>query len=514
MSKQKIIFRADGHSKMGLGHVIRSLALADMLKEEFDVYFCIRNPLPTLKEQILGVCKEFIELPDTEDDIEEAKKLAQEHLTGNEIVVLDGYHFITEYQKTIKDRGCKLVCIDDIHAYHFVADVVINHAPGIDKDKYSIEDYTQLFLGLDYALLRKPFLEAARKRREIDTFKNIFICFGGSDFNNVTLNVLKSIVETDIDIEVVSVVLGGANQNKIKILDYVKNVVKPKIVIHSNLSEEEMCALMEKSQLAIVPASSILYEVVAVKMPVISGYYVENQLEVHNGFKKLGLISSLEDFNDSENVQSALSSLIMNIPVRKLIDEQEKTYNGQSLNNFLKLFDEIKEGHSIVLRRAMLNDMKLYFEWANDELVRKNAISSDPIIWENHKNWFSSRILKPDTAMYVFESRDTPFGQVRFDIKDRGATIDYSIDQLFRGKGLGKEMLRKGIETFIEEYYEMCDEIVGVVKVGNIPSAKVFQALDFSLKKNKTIHGEDYFVFSKLLLKNEPFWAKLTKKQI
>ena len=41
--KQRVYFRADGHAKMGLGHVIRSLALAEMLKEDFDCYFIIRS---------------------------------------------------------------------------------------------------------------------------------------------------------------------------------------------------------------------------------------------------------------------------------------------------------------------------------------------------------------------------------------------------------------------------------------------------------------------------------------
>src|SRR4030095_2375161 len=82
-------------------------------------------------------------------------------LKGDEIVVLDGYNFKTTYQQQIKSKGCKLVCIDDIHAYHFVADVVINHAPGIDAKQYSCEAYTQLYLGTKYVLLKKIFLDEA-----------------------------------------------------------------------------------------------------------------------------------------------------------------------------------------------------------------------------------------------------------------------------------------------------------------------------------------------------------------
>ena len=37
-------------------------------------------------------------------------------LTGDEIVVLDGYQFDSNYQKEIKNKESKLVCIDDVVA--------------------------------------------------------------------------------------------------------------------------------------------------------------------------------------------------------------------------------------------------------------------------------------------------------------------------------------------------------------------------------------------------------------
>ena len=40
--KPKIYIRADGNSGIGLGHVIRSLALAEMLKEDFNCIFATR----------------------------------------------------------------------------------------------------------------------------------------------------------------------------------------------------------------------------------------------------------------------------------------------------------------------------------------------------------------------------------------------------------------------------------------------------------------------------------------
>jgi spore coat polysaccharide biosynthesis predicted glycosyltransferase SpsG len=61
---RKVILRADGNSEIGLGHVYRSLALAEMLNEDFETVFLIKKPLKELKRTILQTCSECIEPAD------------------------------------------------------------------------------------------------------------------------------------------------------------------------------------------------------------------------------------------------------------------------------------------------------------------------------------------------------------------------------------------------------------------------------------------------------------------
>ena len=61
--ERRIIFRADGNSDIGLGHVIRSLALVEMLKDNFECVFAIQEPVNALVRQIEAVCAELIILP-------------------------------------------------------------------------------------------------------------------------------------------------------------------------------------------------------------------------------------------------------------------------------------------------------------------------------------------------------------------------------------------------------------------------------------------------------------------
>jgi len=72
MGRVRIFFRADGHQRMGLGHVIRSLALAEMLQKEYDIVFAIRTPLQSLEKQIRDLGIETLLLPQPSSDLLEA----------------------------------------------------------------------------------------------------------------------------------------------------------------------------------------------------------------------------------------------------------------------------------------------------------------------------------------------------------------------------------------------------------------------------------------------------------
>lgn len=177
MTRRKIFFRADAGAQIGYGHFIRTLALADMLRDDFDCTFFTQSPSEYQQREAEEVCP-LVALPSDDSKFEEFIDC----LKGEEFVVLDNYFYTSEYQKQIKEKGCKLVCIDDMHDKHYYADVVINHGL-IDKKLFDIESYTRLCLGLDYALLRKPFIQASSTVKNPNSW---FISFGGTDYLNLT----------------------------------------------------------------------------------------------------------------------------------------------------------------------------------------------------------------------------------------------------------------------------------------------------------------------------------------
>lgn len=301
MTKRKIYFRADASASIGYGHFIRTLALADMLKDDFDCTFFTTSPSAYQIEEMGKVCK-YIALTE-ETKFEDFINL----LNGDEIVVLDNYFFTTEYQRTIMAKGCKLVCVDDLHNRHFVSDVVLNPAL-LSTSEYDKEPYTKLCLGLEYALLRKPFIQ-----QNIDVEKvygRWLLAFGGSDFDNMTEKYL-SFLQGDSRVKEVTVIIGDAY----KYFENLKNY--PKASIYKNLTAEEMSIMMRQTEYAVLPSSTISIEALACGCKIANGYFVDNQIETAMMYCQEGYSVGLGDLRKVYDA-SFINDLLLFTPVHNL----------------------------------------------------------------------------------------------------------------------------------------------------------------------------------------------------
>lgn len=134
------------------------------------------------------------------------------------------------------------------------------------------------------------------------------------------------------------------------------------------------------------------------------------------------------------------------------------------------------------LKKVKQQDIKLLFKWVNDPEVRKNALNTDLIEWENHVNWFTNKLSNPKSKIFIFENENTKIGQIRIDKVDKDRwLIGYSIDKDHRGKGYGFLMTN----ALLRRYNNF--KFLAIVRSENIPSQKVFEKLKFSRK----LHQED-----------------------
>jgi UDP-2,4-diacetamido-2,4,6-trideoxy-beta-L-altropyranose hydrolase len=335
-NKRKIFFRADGNSIIGLGHITRSLALAEILRDKFEVNFITKYSTDSVKNDILKICSNLIIIPEEFPDIEEPL-FYNTYLTAGDIVVLDGYNFDTSYQSELKLKKCKLVCIDDLHNIHFVADVVINHNPAAKAEDYSKEMYTKLYLGFDYTLLRKEFISQAKQIRVLTQFDTVFICIGGADPENLTCRIIQTCVGLP-RINKINVVTGSAYRYKEelqKLINESNGLVKH----FHNLNAGDMLSVMLDSEIAVCPSSSISLELFCVGVNLITGYFIDNQMELANYIHQSGLGISVGDLKTVN--RSLLSKAIVENANNVFYKKQKESFTGNQIENLKNIFESI-----------------------------------------------------------------------------------------------------------------------------------------------------------------------------
>jgi len=307
---RRIIFRADADATIGFGHFIRTLALADILKDEYLCLFVTTNPTLYQIKEIEKIC-ECIPLSTA------WSKRFLAMIEEDDIVVLDNYFFSSETQKDIKEKGAKLVCIDDLHDRHYYADAIINHSLNVSSDLYSAEPYTRFYFGLQYSLLRKPFLNAIKARPKHWKDKSqmkIVISFGAADPLNL-IDIYINAIAVLPNVESIEAIVGEKEDNLMNKI--------PKVKFRRNLSADSICKVFKRNDVAILSAGMIIREALACGIYVIGGYFVKNQIENYQGFVDANAIKGIGDMRKESAIAQTTEllsdkSLFMQQPQKNL----------------------------------------------------------------------------------------------------------------------------------------------------------------------------------------------------
>jgi len=339
----KILFRVDGYQNIGLGHIIRCIALANMVRDKFQITFACQERDNEVLKMIYDERFNLIKLP-IESHYEKDAEILIRYLDKKAILVLDGYHFKEEYQLIVKPHCQKLICIDDIHNYHFYADVIINHNEQTKNVNYSCEPFTQLYLGGKYALLRSPFLKNKKLKRDFEkSIKNILICMGGADPSNQTLRIVKALDLIDLNL-IVNVVIGIANPNYHTISKWIGKNSKLKINLLSNLNASEMCKQLILNDFLFAQASTIAWEACCIGIPMIVGITADNQTGIAEilGNKQAALnLKWYKDISIIKIKEKFLRLINDKYLLKQFITNQKNIIDGNSKLRYQKIFAEL-----------------------------------------------------------------------------------------------------------------------------------------------------------------------------
>jgi UDP-2,4-diacetamido-2,4,6-trideoxy-beta-L-altropyranose hydrolase len=484
----EMFIRADGNSSIGFGHLMRALAFANHAKSISKVSLVIRNPDQIAQEACLHYDIQLLDISHISPE-EEAFYLGK--LAGKgKIVFLDGYSFDALYQQQVKQSGCFLVCMDDHHDRMFLADCIINVAELEDPAKVLRKISSRLVYGLKYALIRPEFSINSQDTAKLN---QVFVCFGGgAETLPLIEKTLQALSLSNLVLERIVVVLNEKLIPQVNEFHTSKFAELP-LELLSNLSSSNIASLISNSRIGICSSSTVSLECRALGLPIISGYFVANQKGIYNSLIKnheIPLLGNLQEIS-----AELLANSIVNLWNNCQDYAKSVLHPDQIKRQYQRFIQSWLVEMEFSIRKAAADDVELYLDWANQPDVRLNAINSDPIIPENHRKWFASRIQSDTTKLFVGVWNGKPVGQIRFDLHNEAWEIDYSVDANFRNMGIGELLIRKGMQELFNEIGENL-LVVGLVKFNNLPSAEVFKKMHFSENQTETRSGIELSSFS------------------
>ncbi|MFA6901897.1 MAG: UDP-2,4-diacetamido-2,4,6-trideoxy-beta-L-altropyranose hydrolase [Gallionellaceae bacterium] len=508
----KVVFRVDASTRMGIGHLMRCLTLAESLRERGgQLRFICRehtgNLIALLQQKAMPVTvlpAPAVNDTTTSEDyaawlgVTQAEDAEQtiEALNGEkpDWLVVDHYGLDVEWERGLRPHVSNLLVIDDLANRRHDCDVLLDQNYAVKSEqRYAglVSDTCRMLLWPRYALLRPEYRAYRRTLGARDGHvKRALVFFGGTDPQNVTGMTLEALSHPELKHLEVDVVVGANNPHRMSIEQQVLH--RPHTTQHE--SRPHLADLMAQADIALGAGGATTWERMCLGLPTVLVAIAENQSPAAEALAANHLIiyAGKTSAVSAENLSKEIVALISNASrLAALCEQNELMVDGYGALRISEVMlpTDIAD---IRLRVACQEDVVTYFNWANDPEVRKNAIHTAPIPWLTHKEWFAKRLKDPCSHMYVMEAAGLPVGQIRFEREGNEARIDYSLDALVRGRGWGERLVSLGLAQMQQtEHIRLLAE----VKAGNEASRSVFLRLGFTMSKNTN----NYLVFQRNL---------------
>ena len=322
MFGHQIVFRTDASLKMGTGHVMRCLTLADALQAGGAQchFICREHPgnliahilkrgftvsvLPAASETLSTNEMDIETQPNYEEwlgaDWEIDAKQTKSSVSAIEIdwLIVDHYAIDARWEQVLRPLCPKLMVIDDLANRQHVCDVLLDQNYSGDREQcYSslVPNACKLLVGPRYALLHPEYVAYRNSQvsRNVGN-QTVLVFFGGSDLQNMTGFTLNVLTQSELCSLNVDVVIGANNPHRMVLEKQVSG--RSRTRIHG--PRPHLADLMAQADLSVGAGGATTWERMCLGLPSIVMSVAENQRSVSEALAQAGLIEYIGDVSE------------------------------------------------------------------------------------------------------------------------------------------------------------------------------------------------------------------------
>lgn len=309
--------RADGNEKIGMGHIMRCLNIAEALRKQGEEILFLtadEKPVKLIKERGFAAKILFTYYDEMEVELPQLLSMFMGDTGGAQQekpkILVDSY-FVTEFYLKNLGLSAKVILMDDEKRAVYSCNGLVNYniygkTLGYEK-AYPSE--TQLFLGCEYMPLREQFWDRSYEVR--DKAEHILLTTGGGDGCHMALAMAGRLLSSGQEkTELTWHIVCGPYQPDTKKLEELAGK-SGMLRIHKNMTD--LSELMQSCDIAVSAAGSTLYELCSIGVPTVGFYFAENQRKNMEAFGSMTPVMNAGDFSASP--ESVLDFILREVEI-------------------------------------------------------------------------------------------------------------------------------------------------------------------------------------------------------
>lgn len=335
----KVCFIAHGGKQVGFGHLMRCMTLAEAFQKMGQEVFFISKMqegrevldraliknfyIPYINNlQVTARCNSSIE------ELRAEEKFIEEILCEEkpDYVIIDSYNVDESFFISIKRNTGKLIYIDDLYAFEYPVDCIINGTASACNMGYKVIEGRRLLLGMSYNLLRNEFQNIPPIKINTNV-KDILVTTGGADPAHMTEKIICALLHS-IKLGTVRIhgIIGGAFTGS-ETLD----IIGSNEYVNLYKTPKQMSEIMLKCDFAICAGGGTLYELMSCGIPMLAFLYADNQRMQTEALDDLGTLINMGRYEtlDENSIMDSIRKIWSFKTRKKMSDISIESIDGK-----------------------------------------------------------------------------------------------------------------------------------------------------------------------------------------